>query len=452
VNATAKQPVRRWLFLSHTGDLFGGAERSLLEIVTDLKARGHECMVITPAQGTLTAALKKHGVRVHVVHFDWWLRGRGDKDDFDNHAADNAAAVRSMLKIVGSYEPTGCITNTLAAPWLAYVAAMCSIPHIWIVRESLDQEKELMFRLPFADVWQTVDLLSTEVFCNSKILCESVEPLLPHHRKSVKIVTPFVNKPATGGEKIPQKDSLLVAVGQIKPTKSQFEVVKAVNELKNRGLEANLVLVGDTEDKEYVAGIKKFISSNGLGSQVEFVGHQPSPYAYNRIADVNIVTSNTESFGRVTVEAMYSRRPLVASAAGGTLQIVEDGKTALLYEPGNIKQLADKIEALLNDKGLADRLAEAAYRKAAKDFSREAAHREFISCLESLPSESREVNLAPLRDLLSIDKAMRTENDRLHQRSELLEERLGHANKELQDIYDSRAWKMVNRYRKFKRG
>ena len=65
-----------------------------------------------------------------------------------------------------------------------------------------------------------------------------------------------------------------------------------------------------------------------------------------RAADVVLMCSRFESFGRVTVEAMLAGKPVIGAASGGTAELIQDGETGLLYEPGNHDELAMKIEYL----------------------------------------------------------------------------------------------------------
>ncbi len=81
---------------------------------------------------------------------------------------------------------------------------------------------------------------------------------------------------------------------------------------------------------------------------------------------------NPEPFGRVIVEGMLARRPVVASVAGGVLEIIEDGDTGLLYPPGDGSALRTQIDRLQNDPALCERLGVSGYKKALKYFSRPA--------------------------------------------------------------------------------
>jgi len=89
---------------------------------------------------------------------------------------------------------------------------------------------------------------------------------------------------------------------------------------------------------------------------------------YGRAAVV-ACPSHREGFGVVCAEAMAHGRPVVASAVGGLLDLVVDGETGLLVEPGDVRALRRALRRLLEDSELRRRLGEAGRRRARERFS-----------------------------------------------------------------------------------
>lgn len=79
-----------------------------------------------------------------------------------------------------------------------------------------------------------------------------------------------------------------------------------------------------------------------------------------RAVDVFVVTCGWEGLPRSVLEAMSAGVPVVATRVGGIPDVVSHGETGLLAAPGNISELAAHVASLLNDPGLAQRLAAAA--------------------------------------------------------------------------------------------
>ena len=65
--------------------------------------------------------------------------------------------------------------------------------------------------------------------------------------------------------------------------------------------------------------------------------------------DIELVCSRNEAFGRVTLEAMLHGIPVVGSNVGGTLELIKNRETGMIYQYGDINDLANKIEVLIKE-------------------------------------------------------------------------------------------------------
>lgn len=104
-----------------------------------------------------------------------------------------------------------------------------------------------------------------------------------------------------------------------------------------------------------------------------------------RLADVVVHTSVApEPFGRVVVEGMLAGRPVVATRGGGVDEIVEDGVTGVLVEPGDPRLLAAAVHGLLADPGRRRALADRGHRHALQRFDLRATTAAIRQCLIDL--------------------------------------------------------------------
>ncbi len=156
---------------------------------------------------------------------------------------------------------------------------------------------------------------------------------------------------------------------RISPWKGQHILLEAMLELPD----VHVVLVGAAlfdADKAYEEGIHNFVKDNGLGERVTFLGFRDDIPVLMKMVDVVVHTSTSpEPFGRVIVEGMIARTPVVASAAGGALEILTDGQTGWLVTPGDPAALAQAIRNSLDLAITTGEMLDRAHRHAMDRFS-----------------------------------------------------------------------------------
>ena len=104
-----------------------------------------------------------------------------------------------------------------------------------------------------------------------------------------------------------------------------------------------------------------------------------------------IVHSSTsaEPLGRVIIEGMLARKPVIATRAGGAIEIVTDRQTGLLVTPGSVSELRSAIELLYRDNKISGQLASAGRDRAESAFSLEAMAGRVRQVLHELPAKSQ---------------------------------------------------------------
>lgn len=160
---------------------------------------------------------------------------------------------------------------------------------------------------------------------------------------------------------------VLLFVGRIQPLKGADVAVESLAALGRR--DATLIVVGGASGSEGEAEMRKvrdLADSLGVAGQIRFVEPQPHHIlsTYYRAADVTVVPSRSESFGLVALEAAACGTPVVASAVGGLLTIVDDGRTGFLVPDRLPDVFARDIARILDEPALAARMSTAAADKA----------------------------------------------------------------------------------------
>jgi glycosyltransferase involved in cell wall biosynthesis len=153
-------------------------------------------------------------------------------------------------------------------------------------------------------------------------------------------------------------------LGRIEPRKGPLDLVRAAPAIRAARPNARIVVVGDdpyASDPEYTAEVR-------ASPDVEHVGWVDDAAGVLRHLDVLVLPSRQEPFGTVAGEAMAVGTPVVAYRVDGIPEVVEDGRTGVLVEPGDLRGLAAGVLTVL------ERRAEmgAAAREAARRFGADA--------------------------------------------------------------------------------
>jgi N-acetyl-alpha-D-glucosaminyl L-malate synthase BshA len=154
----------------------------------------------------------------------------------------------------------------------------------------------------------------------------------------------------------------LVHVSNFRPVKDP-EMVARVFVRVRREVDAELWLVGDGEA---MRSVKRVVRSAGVEDDVRLFGLRRDVEAIVRGADLLLVTSRSESFCLAALEAAACGVPTVAGRVGGLPEVVTDGKTGVLYEPGDEGAAAGAVLRLLRDPVERARLGRAARARAAR--------------------------------------------------------------------------------------
>ena len=138
----------------------------------------------------------------------------------------------------------------------------------------------------------------------------------------------------------------LAIVGSINRSKGQDQAIKACEILIEEGIDnINLRIAG--KESEYVNFLRNYVGSKNLDKWIQFIGLQSDIKQLYRDTDIVLMCSQSEAFGRVTVEAMMSGCLVIGANSGGTMELVSDNETGLLYTSGDYSDLAAKIRLAL---------------------------------------------------------------------------------------------------------
>ena len=144
------------------------------------------------------------------------------------------------------------------------------------------------------------------------------------------------------------------AVGRLAAEKAFDRLILAVDRLLDRGLDLELVIVGEGEERPR---LESLIAKLNRGDRIRLLGHRTDTPQLFRAMDLFVLSSLREGLPNVVLEALAVQVPVVATRIAGVPNLIQDGQNGLLVEPDNVVQLAAAVERMAGDAALRTRLA-----------------------------------------------------------------------------------------------
>ncbi|MBQ4067050.1 MAG: glycosyltransferase [Clostridia bacterium] len=216
----------------------------------------------------------------------------------------------------------------------------------------------------------------------SKELCDYYKEPLSKYGVSTEYIKFCIDKNPNPVE--PEfSSSDIISVGRLSPEKGMCDLIEVFRLVSRKNPSARLHVVGDGDDREKM---ETMISEYGLTDKVTMHGYREKSYIYSLLPSTSlyVMTSRTESFGLVLLEAMSCGIPCLAfSSAQGAHEIIENGVNGYLIENRDNKALADKICELLYDKDRLHSMSRSSL-ETAEEFSYEKTKASWLSLMEKI--------------------------------------------------------------------
>jgi glycosyltransferase involved in cell wall biosynthesis len=322
------------LLVVNAVDRPGGAEVGLLRLACRLRDRGWDITLTGPGEGPLSEAGYP------------WLR----LDVGGLHHGEGARAVASWpraLRLARRYDVV-YLNSTVCGRLLPALRGTRSVLHV----------HEIVDRVPRH--WASADV----VLADSQAVADRLDGL---DARVVYCPIELDPPPADPPWPAPEDGQPVIGyVGRIDPHKGVLDLIAALPVLRAQVPEARLAIVGDDPwgaFPDYQAQVR------ACQDAVHVAWHDNAP-GLMRHLDVLVAPSYQEPFGTVIGEAMAVGTPVVATRVGGLAEVVEDGVSGVLVEPGDPEALAGAIvEVLRRRASMAEEARRAARRFAADAYA-----------------------------------------------------------------------------------
>lgn len=351
----------RIAFLSTMTGYYGG-EVHLAELATGLRERGHEVVCAVRQGSVLMSRLQERGLPVEgVPAFHWY-------------DAVNVGRLRRILARCGAQ----ILHTHLPRDYYTAAAATLGTGTVNVgTRHLLFPIGMPLLKRPFLGRFAAMIAVSEAVrqqVVGSGVLDKSRVVTIPNgiacgpdHADRAPVFGPLRQACGAGPD-----DPVVGFVGRLCPTKGVEVLIQAVDILHGDWPRLKVCLIGDADGApHYLQALQRAVAEAGLAEVVHFLGYRADACRAAREFNVQVLPSLAEPFGLVTLEAMAQGCPVVVTATGGSPEIVRDGVEGFLVRPRDPRQLARRLDVLLDSPGLAREMGRRGRQRLEKEFTRD---------------------------------------------------------------------------------
>jgi len=365
------------LYLNPSSRL-GGAEKSLLDLLRHLNREKYRPIISCPAQGRFVQELQKIGVEIAIIPYDRRILNLSRSENSHHLFLLTQSfwwlmpTILALKRLVKDEAVDLIVTNGIKCHFIgSFLSLITKVRLIWHVRDFIDTS------------WFQWMLRSMGRLFPHKIITNShaVGSIFTGNERTETVYNGIdlsLFNPGIDGEKvrsmfkIGRDIKLIGTIGHLAPLKGFEELIGATVEVAKQGFNTKLAIVGEAvypNSEIYKQKLLSLVNSTGLKDTVIFTGYGENIPELLASFDIFVLPSRSEGFGRVNLEAMAMRKPVISTNVGGIPEVVLDGVTGILVTPGNSKALAHAIIKVLNDSRLGKSMGNAGRRRVEEHFT-----------------------------------------------------------------------------------
>lgn len=392
--------MKRVLFVDHVDRVQGGAELNILELLTRSPLpRDWRVACACPDTSPLYGALTKAGVecldyRIPAVLSEARFVDRSFPLKRLFHWPKAMREARWQLHtLIGQFKPDAIVTCTNKDHFVAGAACeLVKLPHIWWVNDALTKD---FFSWPTRQAFRWHARKATRLIAVSDYCREALTKLGIPPEKTVTIhngIPPLTVDTQRSGTlreffSIPLSEPIFGTAGRFTPWKGQELFLELARRWVKDGRAGHFLLIGRAfnEEQWFEDQLKEFVTRHQLQERVHFVSYQSNLPLVLMEFDAFLHTSvRPEPFGRVLLEAMTARVPVIAARAGGVPEIIQHGENGLLAAPGEVQDYFNQLDRLTSSEDERQRLVVAGRETALRQFTVNRVSQQFSKLLNEV--------------------------------------------------------------------
>jgi glycosyltransferase involved in cell wall biosynthesis len=310
-----------------------------------------KAITVLPSQGRLTSKLIENGIETRILPLSslrpWYL-------------ANVIKSIKSLYRICSDCNPALIYANSPRAAIYGGIAGkLLGIPMVWHCRVA---EKD-----PYID--SVLARLSVRIIANSHA---TRKRFIKKYRHKINVIYNGIDihwfrKHNLDKRLFKNKDwKIILVVARISRVKRHDTILEAFEKIAQLEPSMQLVCIGgiDSSDPDWYKYLIEKTAKMRSKKRVHWMGQIDDVRPWYHSAFMTILASQNEGFGRVVVESMAAGVPVVASSVGAITEIIRHEKDGLLFVQGDSKDLAIKVEKLIEDSKLRKKITKAGYNRA----------------------------------------------------------------------------------------
>lgn len=372
--------MKNILFIHQSAELYG-SDKTILMFISNLDKSKYKPVVVVPFEGPLTREFEKNNIEVVIAPVLKLYRKMLTPTNLLKAGKEYNQGLQILENLHKKYKFDLVYSHTLAALIGIIFARKHNVKHLWHIQEILAKPVAInkIFKVLLNIKANHKAIYDSKATMNFWIdgdenltkksdfiwngLDASTKPMYSReHIQSVRKMFFEVDDSIT----------VIGLVGRINSWKGQPLLLAAYHKIAHKYPQSRLVFIGSAPPNQefFTNDLVKSIQNFKLENQVKIIPFQEDIWQLWDAVDIAVVPSTEpEPFGMVAIEAMLSKKPVIAANHGGLTEIVIDQQTGLFFEPRNSTQLADKLEVLLNDATKRENFGANGHQRAVQHFS-----------------------------------------------------------------------------------
>ncbi len=359
------------LFITHYSEMYG-ANKSLCQLMLELKQTYNiKPTVLLRSKGSICGFLEANNIKYYVSHYYWWVyEGDGLKNKFHNYLKQlrNIKRVNRIFYKIKDEKIDLIYSNSFVVNVGGILSKKLKCKQIWHLRETL-QAYNFKLSLGVKLSKRILNRENCQYIAISDFVVKAYKYLVPMEKitrvyNGIKIQNGILTS-----NKIADSINICV-IGVLSEQKNQLDALKAFKILKEQKMlnKIKLHLVG-SNITNYLNLLKEYVIQHELDNSIIIHGHINNVSEFLKSMHLGLTCSRDEAFGRVTIEYMLNRLPVIVSNSGANPELVQNEKNGFIYQIYNEGDLADKILRFVGNPGLLDELGAFAQKYAIENFS-----------------------------------------------------------------------------------